>query len=267
MERTLENVKKELLILAGLFHKFCIENGIHYSIHGGTMLGAIREKGFIPWDDDIDVTFTRDEYIKFEKVYSEHPISGVKLSKKDLYPRLLMKRYDYPVVWIDIFIYDFITDNPILRKYKIARLKMYNLMYRNPETLQFTKQNSKSNPLRYLFVAALVKYGNSVNKHKLYNRAYKVMRAFPGKKNWLCRTNDTIVGMPKIVPGYAMDKYEMIKFENIELMISSYWNDILIVSYGKDYMTPRVTTEENTHNAFMDREVRDAENEFKQPIF
>ena len=120
MERSLERVKEELLILAGRFHDFCIANDIFYSIHGGTMLGAIREKGFIPWDDDIDVTFTRDEFIKFEKTFELHSIRDVKLSTKGLYPRLVMKRDDCPVVWIDIFIYDYITDNYILRKYKIG---------------------------------------------------------------------------------------------------------------------------------------------------
>ncbi len=262
MKRQLEEVKEELLILAKGFHIFCVDNGIHYSIHGGTMLGAIREKGFIPWDDDIDVTLTRIEYENFEKLFIKKPIEGVKLSKKGLYPKLMMKRVNHPIVWIDIFIYDYITDNPILRSYKIARLKLFNLMFREFETLKFTKQNSKGNILRYIFVSAIVRYGSRADREKLLKRAYKVMISWPGNKNWLCRTNDTIVGMPKIVPGYVMDKYEMIQFENIELMISSYWNEILSASYGKDYMIPKITIEEETHNAFIKREVENTETEF-----
>lgn len=173
-----------------------------------------------------------------------------------------MKRENRPVVWIDIFIYDYITDNPILRKYKIVQLKLFNLMYRDLETLKFTRENSKGNLIRYAFVVALVKYGNRVDKKKLFKRAYRVMTSFPGKKNWLCRTNDTIVGMPKIVSGFAMDKYEIIQFESIELMISSYWDAILTVSYGEDYMIPRKTTEGEAHNAFINREAEEAEKEF-----
>jgi phosphorylcholine metabolism protein LicD len=264
MERSLENVKAELLVLASRLHSFCLKNGINYSIHGGTMLGAIREKGFIPWDDDMDITFTRDEYEKFERALLSSMISEAILCKSGLYPRLIMKRKDQPVVWIDIFIYDYITDNPFLKKYKITKLKLFNLMFRNPETLKYTQQNSKNNKLRYCFVAAIVNYGYRADKERLLRKAYKTMLSFPGKKNWLCRTNDTIVGMPKIVPGYVMDKYELIQFENIELMISAFWNEILIASYGNDYMTPKVTTEEETHSDFMNREIKEAEEEYNK---
>ena len=264
MERNIEEVKEELLVLAKRFNELCVRNGIHYSVHGGTMLGAVREKGFIAWDDDIDVTFTRPEFEAFLKVYEKEPIEDTVMNSNGSYPRLIMKREGHPIVWTDIFVYDYITDNKLLRKYKLLRLKIMNLEFRSPETLKFTKANSKGNSLRYALISAIVKHGNRTDRKKLQKRAKRVMVSLQGKKNTLCRTNDTIVGMSKLVPGYAMDKFEMIPFENIELMITSNWHEVLVSSYGPDYMTPRKTAIEDQHDDFVDREIKNAEEEFER---
>ena len=50
---------------------FCREHGIRYTISGGTLLGAIRHGGYIPWDDDFDIQMLREEYKRFTKLWNQ----------------------------------------------------------------------------------------------------------------------------------------------------------------------------------------------------
>ena len=69
-EMTLQEVQAVLLEMLKEIHSFCVEHDIKYSLSGGTMLGAVRHNGFIPWDDDADIQMLRPEYEKFIRLYT-----------------------------------------------------------------------------------------------------------------------------------------------------------------------------------------------------
>ena len=65
---TLRKVQLVQLEIAKEIDRICKKNNIKYFLIGGSLLGAIRHQGFIPWDDDLDVGMLRDDYEKFLKV-------------------------------------------------------------------------------------------------------------------------------------------------------------------------------------------------------
>lgn len=67
----LETLKKLQLDILEFVDKFCREKNINYWLNCGTLLGAIRHKGYIPWDDDVDLGMLRDDYDKFRKEFNE----------------------------------------------------------------------------------------------------------------------------------------------------------------------------------------------------
>ena len=62
-------IRKEIL---SNFHEICERNGIRYSLGFGTLLGAVRHGGMIPWDDDVDVVVLRDDFEKLYSLYSDN---------------------------------------------------------------------------------------------------------------------------------------------------------------------------------------------------
>lgn len=65
-----KDTKKILLELLKFFDSICCQNEIEYSLSGGSLLGAVRNQGIIPWDDDVDVMLTRPNYEKAKKVFN-----------------------------------------------------------------------------------------------------------------------------------------------------------------------------------------------------
>lgn len=69
-EINLEELKNLQVEMLKKIHNFCLANNIKYSLAYGTLIGAVRHKGYIPWDDDIDIMMTRENYQKFIKRFN-----------------------------------------------------------------------------------------------------------------------------------------------------------------------------------------------------
>lgn len=100
----LEEIQKIQLDILIKFHNICEENNLRYYIIGGTMLGAIRHTGFIPWDDDIDVAMPRVDYIKFMEFADEVMPDYMELIHSELkgYKPLLTKIINKNTQMIDL---------------------------------------------------------------------------------------------------------------------------------------------------------------------
>ena len=69
--QTVRDVQGKILETMKYIDKLCRDNGIVYYIMGGTALGAVRHGGFIPWDDDLDIFMTPDQYKRFKEVFEQ----------------------------------------------------------------------------------------------------------------------------------------------------------------------------------------------------
>lgn len=147
---TIEEIHEEEAEILKQFIKFCDKNQIIYYICGGTLLGAIRHKGFIPWDDDIDIMMPRKEFIKFEKLTQNkkigdelevisfyngklhYPFCKV-INKKIKADDQFLKDKSEQFLWIDIFPMDGIPEdsnkNEKLYKKVIKTRKMIKTLY------------------------------------------------------------------------------------------------------------------------------------------
>lgn len=123
--------------------RICQKYNIQYFLHGGTFLGAVRHEDFIPWDDDVDILFLRDDYEKFLEVYEKEADDRFRLLRFEKYPQFfdfITKIADYGLTYegttfgredfydyryshptLDLFVFDIEAPN---HKWQLIRMKL-----------------------------------------------------------------------------------------------------------------------------------------------
>ena len=130
---SLEEFKKASLEVLDAIVKFCDERGIGYFLNYGTLLGAIRHKGYIPWDDDIDIGMLRPDYDKFVQAFTESPlnydfINGDALEEHGLLMGNINNAKAH-FAGIDIFCMDNAPDNELALKIMLIRYSFYRKLF------------------------------------------------------------------------------------------------------------------------------------------
>lgn len=248
MLKQLQKIELEMLLEV---NRICQKCNIQYHIIAGTMLGAVRHKGFIPWDDDADVAMLRSEYDRFcEACVTELDTSRFyfqdqdntegyrwgygKLRRKDtLFLRENQEHMPYEQgVFIDIFPMDSIPQNYFLRS--IHNIQCF--CYRKLFWAEVGKRADKSTVMR-----AVYQLLSQIPLEKLK----KSYRKFIDKSN---KNNSEFVRMllfplPNKVYGYYRQWYlesEFYQFEGKELVGFAQYDEYLTFCYGKYMELPPV---------------------------
>lgn len=168
----LNELQKSLLEMFTWFHAFCERHGLRYYMIGGTALGAVRHKGFIPWDDDVDVGMPRTDYGKLEQLLREEPDERYILET----PRTEAQDYFYPFSKL----YD--TRTTLIEN---TRLKIKRGIYLDIFPLDGignSEEESKRNykPIHWKFNLLLTRVtGIRQGRSKLKNAAVQIARLVP----------------------------------------------------------------------------------------
>ncbi len=264
---TLRDLQLVDLTLFKKFASFAAEYDIKYFALGGTLLGAIRHKGFIPWDDDMDIGIPREDYEKFLDLWEEkHPNFELHTFMNDSKHYRYFARIEDPAVkilrndstveeissaWIDVFPLDGSPNNRIIRdihkEYILYRRAMYRL---SCFSLGFN-HDKKNRPFVEKF---FIKIGKTLPVEKILNtkkelvKLDKALKRFPySKSNYLVNA----MGAYKFREMFNKQYYgigKVYQFEDTFIWGPDDYDTICKQLYG-DYMTPPKETERNHHSS------------------
>ena len=230
--------QKKLLDLLKAFHSFCKANDIKYSLDCGSLLGAVRHKGFIPWDDDLDIMVDRQNFAKIILRIKENDI----LTIDDESPETIwVKRIRFAnrnstdsfLPTIDMFVMDYASNNKYMRKLMtFLVLFLQGMIKVSPN---FRKGNVI---LRFCTVITycLGKLISRNTKLKWYD-SLALWYADKRDHHFTCYFEEYNY-LGRYFRSDLFENISEVEFEDTEVYVVKECHEFLRIQYGPDYMTP-----------------------------
>ena len=238
-----EEIKELELGVMDYIHNLCQKENINYSLAYGTLLGAVRHKGYIPWDDDVDISLKRDEYDKlYQAVLRDNdPIYKVASWENDArYPYSFYRVYDARTVYennyiendidlgicVDVFPFDYYADvnKEMVKLDTYRRLSVYTLYGIH------SKNAGLKNIIRYLLVLVF-----RLTRVKTWNKKMNLLSMQANDSDsidYLMENKRTSTKFEKTLLDKVMDS----PFEDRTYKIPEASHQILSAIYGDDFM-------------------------------
>ncbi len=257
---SLEETHTALLGILIKFDEICKKHGLEYSIAYGTLIGAVRHKGFIPWDDDVDVVMTRPEYERFYQMVKSGEIDlGERFAlsedrgKEAFYPflKLMDKRYsierfsqrEVPYLYVDIFPLDGVPEEEAkLEKARKKRLKYSAILALARWAVPEKKWMLILRALGFPFYLGCALYGMPRAVKKANENALSY--AFEESENCSLMCFDREMWL---LPRECFTRFCDIQFEGHTFRAIEDYDRWLKAVYG-DYMTPPPENKRVKHN-------------------
>lgn len=232
--------------------RICKKHGIDYYLVGGSLLGAVRNEGFIPWDDDVDICMLREDFEKFRKICpKELSDKFAYQSYRDeksthyIYDKIRLKgtyfssehsnKYDDMEngVFLDVFVFDKTANSKLLQKLHVCLI----VMLRRLINIRWTKEPVKG---KFAFISKLILPLVCLLPFGFYHGLFeKILRFFEKSKNSRYLLDGTGLYIKKgAFPAEWATGSKDIKFENNDFPGVIDADGYLTRWYGKNYINP-----------------------------
>ena len=250
-EMTLKDIQAVSLQIMKTVHKFCVENGIRYTLAYGTMIGAVRHHGFIPWDDDLDIIMPRPDFDRFCSSFRADGYQVIsRQNRKDclisfgrvceteatciktMYPWI--RHQGNLGVWIDIFPVDSATDDPDC--FQKMFLEVNHHLSKSIKARKALRPLDGDRPFKYnlntLKKKLFIPFMKSPEYH--LDEMGRIIGMTPyGSTSHL--TQFTFPSKEEYFDSQVMDGYHLVDFEDARFYAIDRYDEMLRIQYG-DYM-------------------------------
>lgn len=246
MEEKLRPLQLTMLEILKVFDGFCREHDLKYSLYAGSLLGVVRHKGFIPWDDDLDVCMERSEYDRFIALWQQDPPAGYILQNKEIAPAFYQSftkiRKDHTTflqeereagkyhvgVFLDVFPLDRLPNGKLNRAVYRWHVMMYQLL-----TKEFAPP--KAGTLVRLGTGVMLACIPKSRREKARRNALKKITRYNHRRDLEVAAIETMGALRKPFAADMLDSYVDLPFEDGQFMCFAGWHDHLRRKFG-DYM-------------------------------